>query len=85
LPLHGLTVVVDTPGPRLYIGRYDFEDDERIVLRDVEVRPVAPEETKEAILARSAEYGVFKTDDRVEVPRREIASVRLLSEIDAKP
>jgi hypothetical protein len=81
LPLHGLTVVIDTPGPLLYIGRYDSEDPERIILRDAEVRPVGPEESKESILARSARYGVFKTDDRIEVPRRNVAWVRLLSEI----
>ena len=81
LPLHGMTVVVDTPGPLLFVGRFDFEDGERVVLRDVEVRPVRPEETKEAIVAHSARYGVFKTDDRVEIPREAIASIRRLSEI----
>lgn len=81
LPLHGLTVVVDTPGPTIYLGRYDFEDPNGIVLRDVEIRVVRPGETKEAALARSARYGVFKNADRVEIPRAEIASVRRLSEI----
>jgi hypothetical protein len=85
LPLHGLTVVVDTPGPLLYIGRYDSEDDQMIVLRDAQVRPVGPDETKNAILAHSARYGVFKTDDRVEVPRRNVAWVRLLSEVNTGP
>ena len=80
LPLHGMTVVVDTPGPRLYIGRYDFEDEDGIVLRDAEVRALAPAETKEAVLARSALFGVFKTDDRITIPRAEIVSVRRLSD-----
>ena len=81
LPLHGLTVVIDTPGDMVYIGRYDFEDDTRIVLRDVEVRPIRPGESKGAVLARSAKYGVFKNQDRIEIPRAEIVSVRRLSEI----
>ena len=37
-PLHGLTVVVDTHGNRLYIGRYNSEDGEGVLLRDVDVR-----------------------------------------------
>ncbi len=85
LPLHGLTVVVDTGGPKLYLGRYDFEDPGGIVLRDVEIRPVNAGETKAAILARSAKYGIFKNADRVEIPRAEIVSVRTLSEIIPEP
>jgi hypothetical protein len=81
LPLHGLTVVLDTPGTRFYLGRYDFEDNAKIVLRDAEVRDVLPGEDKSGLLARSAKYGVFKTHDRIEVPRREISSVRRLAEI----
>ena len=83
LPLHGITVVLDTPGPRLYLGRYDFEDDGGIVLRDAEIRDVGEGESKEAILTRSARYGIFKNADRVEVPRSEIVSVRRLSEVGA--
>jgi hypothetical protein len=46
---------------------------------------VHPGESKEAILARSARYGVFKNADRVEIPRAEIASVRPLSEFAPEP
>jgi hypothetical protein len=81
LPLHGLTVVVDTGRETLYLGRYDFEDAERIVLRDAEVRELHPGETKARALARSAKYGVFKNCDRLEIPRAEVLSVRRLSEI----
>jgi hypothetical protein len=81
LPLHGLTVVIDTPQTRLYLGRYDYEDSARIVLRDAEVRELQSGEDKVRFLARSAKYGVYKTHDRVEVPREEIASVRRLADI----
>lgn len=83
LPLHGLTVVVDTPGSRIYIGRYDFEDEEKLVLNDVEVKDLASGEDKSAYLARSAKYGVFVNTDRVKVPRADIVSVRRLSEIES--
>jgi hypothetical protein len=81
LPLHGMTVVIDTPGPRLYIGRYDFEDEEHVVLNHAEIRDLTPGESKEQILARSARYGVFVNAQRIRVPRAEIASIRRLSEI----
>jgi hypothetical protein len=80
LPLHGITVVVDTPGSRLYIGRYHSESDDGILLNDADVRDLGPETSKAAYLARSAKYGVFKNTDRVKVPRAEIASVRRLIE-----
>ena len=80
LPLHGITVVVDTPGNRLYIGRYHSEGDEGILLNDVDVRDLDQGVSKAEYLARSAKYGVFKNTDRVKVPRAEIASVRRLIE-----
>ena len=35
-PLHGITVVVDTAGPDVYVGRCDDEDDERVILLDAD-------------------------------------------------
>lgn len=80
LPLHGITVVVDTPGERLYIGRYHSESEDGILLQDADVRDLEPGTTKTDYLARSAKYGVFKNCDRVKVPRSEIVSVRRLIE-----
>lgn len=82
LPLHGLTVVVDTPGSRLYIGRYDVEDDRGVLLRDVDVRDLDGPESKAAHLARTAKFGVFRNTDQVRVPHDEIASIRRLAEIE---
>ena len=33
--LHGITVVVDTDGPEIFVGRCDDMDDERVILLDV--------------------------------------------------
>jgi hypothetical protein len=84
LPLHGLTVVVETNGPRFYVGRFDVEDDRGILLRDVDVRDL-PAKEKEAHLAKTAKYGVFKNADMVRVPAAEVSSVRRLSEIVPEP
>ena len=81
-PLHGLTVVIDTPGPRLYIGRFHLEDEAGVLLKDADVRDLDAGTTKEAYLARTAKYGVFRTAAQVRVPRAQIASIRRLSEID---
>lgn len=79
-PLHGITVVVDTAGPRVYIGRYHSESDGVILLHDADVRDVGDAEEKAAYLARSARFGVFKNTAHVRVPRAEVTSVRKLIE-----
>jgi len=80
--LHGITVVVDTAGSRVYVGRCDDMDEREIVLMDADVheaRPGAP--SKADYLARAAKYGVWKKHDRVVVPRAEAVSVRPLREL----
>ena len=79
-PLHGFTVVVDTPGPMLYIGRFHSETEEGIVLSDVDAREHGSASAKAEYLARSAKYGVFKNTDHVRIPRDQVASVRRLIE-----
>lgn len=79
-PLHGLTVVVETAGSMVYIGRYHSEDDEGVLLMDADVRELADESARAAHLARSARMGVFKNTAHVRVPRADIASVRRLIE-----
>ena len=82
LPLHGLTVVIDTTGPRVYVGRFDVETDKGVLLRDADVRDVGDEAAKAAYFAKCAKYGVFKNTDQVWVPPSEISSIRRLSEIE---
>jgi len=84
LPLHGITVVVDTAGPRLYIGRYHSESDAGVLLNDVDVREFDDTASKAAYVARSAKFGVFKNTERVRVPREEVVSVRRLIEYAAE-
>ncbi len=81
MPLHGLTVVIDTAGTRLYIGRFDVEDEHGILLRDVDVRDLEGATAKADYMARSAKFGVFKNADAVRVPREEVVSLCRLSEI----
>jgi hypothetical protein len=80
--LHGITVVVDTPGGTAYIGRLDTRDDRGLVLRDVDVR-AGPANTpaREAWIRQAARVGVWKQLDHVFVPAAEVASVRRLGDI----
>ena len=80
LPLHGVTVVVDTSGSMLYIGRYHSETEEGILLNDVDAREHESESAKARYLERSAKYGVFKNADRVRVPHDQVTTVRRLIE-----
>lgn len=79
-PLHGLTVVVETPGNRVYLGRYHSADEDAVLLLDAEVRELGGETSREEFLARSAKLGVFRTTDRVRIPRAEVRSIRRLIE-----
>ena len=77
-PLHGFTVVLDTAGPRVYIGRYHSEDESGVLLLEADVRDPGEGEAKAAYLARSAKMGVFRNTPQVRVPRAEIASIAKL-------
>lgn len=80
--LHGITVVVDTTGPEIFVGRCDDEDERGIVLDDVDVhRDGENGRSKEDYVRRAAQLGVWKKYDRLLVPRARIASVRRLGEV----
>jgi hypothetical protein len=80
--LHGITVVVDTTGPEIFVGRCDDEDDRGIILDDVDVhRDGEAGRSKEQYVQRAAQLGVWKKYDRLLIPRDRIASVRRLGEV----
>ncbi|HVT17535.1 MAG TPA: hypothetical protein VHQ90_15330 [Thermoanaerobaculia bacterium] len=80
--LHGITVVVDTTGPEVFVGRCDDEDDRGIVLDDVDVfRDGEGGRSKAEYLERAARFGTWKKHDRLLIPRERVASVRRLGEI----
>ncbi len=80
--LHGITVVVDTTGDEVYVGRCDDLDEEEVILLDADVhRDGADGKSKAQYLARAARFGVWKRYDRLVVPRRVVASIRRLGEL----
>jgi hypothetical protein len=80
--LHGITVVVQTTGPRVYVGRYDEETAAGIVLLDVDRHDDGEDGRSTAeYLDRAARFGVFKKHDRLVVPGGEVFSVRRLGDL----
>jgi len=80
--LHGITVVVDTTGPEVFVGRCDDEDERGIVLDDADVhRDGDGGRSKQQYVERAARFGVWKKHDRLFIPRERVASVRRLGEV----
>lgn len=80
--LHGVTVVVDTTGPEIFVGRCDDEDERGIYLHDVDVhRDGEGGRSKEEYLKRAAMLGTWKRYDALLIPKEKIASIRRLGEI----
>ena len=82
--LHGITCVLDTPGPRLYVGRLHEADGTTVLLHDADVfeeRPGGP--TKAAWLARAAQVGVWPRHRTLSVPVAEVSSLRRLGDVAA--
>jgi hypothetical protein len=79
--LHGLTVVVETDGPELWVGRCDDVVEEGVVLRDADVhREGAGETPRSDWLARARRLGVWPRHRRVVVPAARVIAVRRLVE-----
>jgi hypothetical protein len=80
--LHGVTVVVETPGPLTYVGRFDTEDQAGVHLLDVGVHDAASGGSREEFVRRSARYGVRADRKHLVVPRADIARITPLGEIE---
>ena len=81
-PLHGITVVVDTDGPEVYVGRCDTMTDDRVVLRDVDVhRDGEDGRSKEEYVRKAAELGVWKKHAQLVLDRSRVVSIRRLGQI----
>ena len=80
--LHGITVVVDTDGPEIYVGRCDDIGEAGIVLHDVDVhRDGDGGRSKRDYVERAARFGVWKKHDRLVVPTERAVSVTPLGEL----
>ncbi|MCA8959386.1 MAG: hypothetical protein KDC38_02685 [Planctomycetes bacterium] len=80
--LHGITIVVETAGPRTYVGRCFEETDDGVLLLDVDYHDSEEHAlSREEYLARAAKFGTWKKLDRHLVPRGDVTSIRRLAEL----
>ena len=80
--LHGITVVVDTDGPEVYVGRCDDMDDREVILDDADVHEAGEGAlSKTEYLEKAARFGVWKKFERVIIPRSKVVSVTRLGEL----
>lgn len=80
--LHGITVVVDTVGDEIYIGRCDDMNEQGILLLDVDSHKDGEQgRTKEEYVERAAQVGIWKKFQRVVIPGQQVASVRRLGDL----
>jgi iron-sulfur cluster assembly accessory protein len=81
--LHGITVVVDTTGEKVYVGRCDDEDNEKVILVDADVHEAGQNgKSKAEYVNRAAKFGVWKKFDHIVIPRGEVASIKRLGEVE---
>jgi hypothetical protein len=82
--LHGVTVVVDTTGAELFIGRFFEQRSDGIVLLDVARHTEGAGGTsKEEYVRTAARYGQWKELDQVVVPLPEVRTVTRLADAGA--
>ena len=80
--LHGITVVVDTTGAEIFVGRCDDQDERGILLDDVDVHQAGDGgRSKDDYVKRASRFGVFKKYDRLFIPNDKVASIRRLGEV----
>ena len=79
--LHGITVVVDTVGDEILIGRCDDLDERGVLLLDVDVHRDGDDgRSKADYVERASQFGVWKKYDRMFVSAEKVSSVRRLGD-----
>jgi hypothetical protein len=79
--LHGITVVVETDGPELWIGRCDDIVEAGVMLKDADVHREGDSRPREEWLERARLVGVFPNHRQALVEAARVVSVRRLAEL----
>jgi hypothetical protein len=79
--LHGVTVVVETNGPRTYVGRFDTEDDQGVHILDVGVHEEPTDISKDEYLKKTARFGINRQHRHLVVPHQDVARIVRLAEL----
>ena len=77
--LHGITVVLETHGPRTYVGRFDSQDERGVHMHDVGVYDASGGgATKAEFLRRCDKFGIRPEHRDLVVPSAEVARIERL-------
>jgi len=79
--LHGITVVVRTRGPRIYIGRCDTQTEQGILLLDADSHDEGAEGmSNQQFVHNALKWGHWPRIKAIEIPAKDITSVSRLNE-----
>ena len=82
--LHGITVIVETTGPELYVGRCDDIVAQGVILRDADVHregDPAAGKSRADFLDHARRFGAWPNLPRILVPAESVREIRRLGEI----
>lgn len=89
--LHGITVIVETSGEELFIGRCDDIVAEGVILRDADVHREGPEgresghgvgpKSRADFLEHARRFGAWPNLKRILVPAASVREIRRLGEV----
>jgi hypothetical protein len=82
--LHGITVVLETRGPRTYVGRFDSQDERGVHLHDAAVHESGADSvTKDEFLRRCDKFGIRPEHRDLVVSAAEVVEIRRLVDVAA--
>ncbi len=83
--LHGITVVVETTGPEVFVGRCDDIVAQGVILRDADVHregdPASAGKSRAEFLEHARRFGAWPNLKRILVPAESVRGIRRLGEI----
>ncbi len=77
---HGINLVVETD-TTLYIGRFDSTNGFEVLMHDVSIRPIQPDDDTEAFVKQTAKYGIAVDKKDVTFDAPAVQRVRVLGDI----
>ena len=78
---HGINVVFETDGRRIYIGRFDSTNGFTALLHDCDQHDLAEGEEAEAYIRDTAKYGVDVKHRDLQIDVTQVKRIRLLGDI----
>jgi hypothetical protein len=76
--LHGITVVLETHSSKVYVGRFDSQDERGVHMHDVGVYDAAAGASKADFLRRCDKFGIMPQHKDLLVPTAEVSAIERL-------